>query len=206
MISQKDAWDDLYRTQSRPWRGTISNRIPFPFSKNDKILDIGCGNGKSSCALMEEGYDVTGIDISDIAVQICNERYGNRMKAVTASITNIPVPDREFGGAVMIHVLEHLDNDDIEDSVKEIRRVIRPSGKVFVRVFHKDDMRSDNGKMMGGTVIKGNGIMYRYYDETELRDVFSDFSEVAMKRIDETTKFGKIRSRIEAVFEVTRCT
>lgn len=38
-------------------------------NKNDKILDIGCGNGRDSFFFNQKGYDVTGIDISQKAIQ-----------------------------------------------------------------------------------------------------------------------------------------
>ena len=199
---QKEAWDELYRSQSRPWKGTISNRTPFPFKKGDKVLDIGCGNGKTSSALIEEGYDVTGIDISDTAVEACKGSYGDKMKVICAPCDSIPLNDGSMDGTVMIHVLEHLDEDELKSTVKELIRVLRTDPKIFVRVFHTDDMRSERGERIDDrTIIRGNGIRYRYFTETELKDIFSEFHCISMERIDERTKFKTTRVRIEAVFE-----
>jgi ubiquinone/menaquinone biosynthesis C-methylase UbiE len=199
--SQKDAWNDLYRSQSRPWKGVVTTKTSFPFLKGDKILDIGCGNGKTSLALMEEGYDVTGVDISEAAVEACIRLYGNRMRVICASVSSVPLNDREMDGAVMIHILEHLDNDELKASIKELHRVLRSNAKIFVRVFHKDDMRSDKGERIDeNTVVRGNGIRYRYFDEDDLKNIFSGFHEISMISVNEITKFNENRSRIEAVF------
>ena len=204
MRSQKDAWDELYRSGSRPWRGVISTATPFPFSKGDKVLDIGCGNGKTSSALIEAGYDVTGIDISEAAVEMCIRLSEGKIKAFTASADAIPLDDATQDGVVMVHVLEHIGAEDMERTMKEVIRVLRPEGKLFVRAFHKDDMRADNGERIDdSTVIRGNGIRYHYFTESELKSIFSDLSEISLKRIDEMTKFNKKRSRIEAVFKRT---
>ncbi|MDR0791432.1 MAG: hypothetical protein LBE47_02715, partial [Methanomassiliicoccaceae archaeon] len=81
-------------------------------------------------------------------------------------------------------------------------RILRTEAKIFVRVFHKDDMRSDKGERTDdNTVVRGNGIRYRYFIEDELRDVFSNFHEISMIRVNDRTKFGQDRSRIEAVFK-----
>jgi ubiquinone/menaquinone biosynthesis C-methylase UbiE len=204
MPSQKDAWNELYRSQSRPWKGVVTTRTPFPFQKGDRILDIGCGNGKTSLALMEKGYNVTGIDVSEVAVDSCRKLYGDRMRSICASVSSIPLNDGEMDGAVMIHVLEHLDNDELKAAMNELYRILKAGAKIFVRVFHRDDMRSDKGERVDeSTVVRGNGIRYRYFTEDELRAVFSNFHEISMIRVNNRTKVGQDRSRIEAVFE--RC-
>ncbi|MCL2786061.1 MAG: class I SAM-dependent methyltransferase [Methanomassiliicoccaceae archaeon] len=198
---QKDAWNELYHSQPRPWRGVTSD-TNFPFSNGGTVLDIGCGNGKTSLALIDAGHNVIGIDISDAAVRICEKIAGNRMSVMTASATDIPLNDATMDGVVMIHVLEHLDADETERAVKEAERILTPGGKVLVRVFHRDDMRSDNGTRIGdGTVVRGNGIRYHYFTEEELGCLFASFSETYLKRIDSVTKFGERRSQIEAVYE-----
>jgi len=201
-LEQKEAWDELYRSQFRPWRGITSLDTPFPFKEGDKIVDIGCGNGKTSLALIEAGYNVIGIDISEVAVDACDRLYKEKMRAIVASITEMPFHDGMEDGAVMIHILEHIEADEIQDAIKEVFRIIRPGGLVFVRVFHKDDMRADCGERINeNTVMRGNGIKYHYFSETELRFLFSAFSEIYMERIEDRTKFGEKRSKIDAIFE-----
>ena len=198
--SQRDAWNDTYRSQSRQWKGVPS--ISFPFREGDTVLDLGCGNGKTSLALIEAGYDVIGIDFSDAATEACDRLYGGRMRTLTAPVTDIPLDDRSADGAVMVHILEHLDRDEMKDAVSEVMRIVRPGGKVFVRVFHADDMRADNGERIGdGTVVRGNGIRYHYFTEPELKNIFSDLIEISMERISSITKFNEKRSWIDAVFE-----
>jgi len=202
MPPQKDAWNSLYRTQPRQWKGTINNRTPFPFAKGDIVLDVGCGNGKTSAALIENGYNVIGIDISNVAADACRRMHGDKMKVICASADSIPLDNDTVDGIVMTHILEHLTDDELKASMKEAHRVLRARGKIFVRVFHSDDMRSDFGERIDErTVVRGNGIRYRYFDQNALKDAFSAFIPTSMERIDETTKFKEIRSRIEAVFE-----
>ena len=199
---QKDAWDELYRSQFRPWKGVTSDTV-FPFKKGARVIDIGCGNGKTSFALMEAGYDVIGIDISDVAVEACNKMYGDRMKAVCASAESIPLENEDIDGAVMIHVLEHMTEEESKKALTELRRILKPDSRILVRVFHKDDMRSDKGERIDeNTVVRGNGIRYRYFTETELRSLFTDLNEISLKRVEDKTKFKEVRSRIEAVFEI----
>jgi len=52
-----------------------------------RVLDIGCGAGRHSLYLQEQGFDVTGIDISPLAIQVCKSR--GLKKAQVLSITEI---------------------------------------------------------------------------------------------------------------------
>ena len=191
-MDQREAWDSFYRGQKRPWRGVAS--LDVPFTEGQRVLDIGCGNGKTSQALIEMGCDVVGVDFSQNAVDQCNNSIKG-MTAVCSSSDKLPFNDNEFDGAVLVHVLEHLDDRELEDTLKEVKRVLKIGGHVFLRVFEKNDMRSN-----GGTEVKGNGIRYRYYDPGEIETVFKDLEPQWRSVTEQTTKFGSIRMRIEALY------
>jgi len=194
-MDQKDAWNLVYRQQGRVWRG-ISDAT-FPFGSGDSVLDIGCGNGKSSAALVASGFVVSGVDISEEAVERCSALVPE-MRCVCASATSLPFADGEFDGVVMIHVLEHLTAEEAGTAVAEAARVLRPEGKIFVRSFSKDDMRSSEGDG-----VKGNGILYRYFSADGIKEMFSSLSAVSLSVVEQRTKFGGTRSRIEGIFQKT---
>ncbi|MFA6804285.1 MAG: hypothetical protein WCR24_07350, partial [Candidatus Methanomethylophilaceae archaeon] len=75
----------------------------------------------------------------------------------------------------------------------------------LVRVFSSDDMRSDKGiRIDDSTVVRGNGIRYRYFTESELRSLYSGKGEIVKLRTkEESTRFGRKRSRIE--MDLMRC-
>lgn len=50
-----------------------------------RVLDIGCGAGKHSVYLQEQGYDVLGIDISSLALQVCELRGLKKTKLLSIS-------------------------------------------------------------------------------------------------------------------------
>lgn len=49
----------------------------LPLNQCSKILDLGCGRGRHSISLNREGYDVTGIDLSDKAIKTAREKANN---------------------------------------------------------------------------------------------------------------------------------
>ncbi len=201
-MEQADRWNELYRSQARAWRG-ITDPGELPFPECARILEVGCGNGKTMAALTERGYRVTGIDFSSEAVSACRTLLGDSADVRCASLTDLPFGDGEFDGAVMFHVLENLGPDEVPAAVSELARVTKDGSFVKVRVFALGDLRSEKGERISeDTVVRGNGIRYRYFTEDSLKDCFAGHVCESIRTVVERTRFGGSRSRIEAVFRL----
>lgn len=188
-MRQEELWNRLYSCNQTTWRGNTV--IPLP--NKGKALDLGCGNGKTTSTLIDGGYEVTGVDFSSAAVEQCRERFKDSDFHV-CSITDLPFDDRSFDYVTAVHVLEHLNDDELSQAVSEIRRVLKDGGCVFVRSFTPDDMRSKKRE--------DSDIFYRFYDQSMIRDAFRDFSIESVETREEPTRFGTVRSRVEALMKV----
>jgi ubiquinone/menaquinone biosynthesis C-methylase UbiE len=193
-MDQREAWDDFYRRNRRPWRGVTSPEGGFPFPAGSKILEIGCGTGKTAEALIASGFVVTGVDFSAAAVEECRSRLNGEF--LVADAVSLPFADGTFAGAVMFHVLEHLVRDDAEKAVAEAVRVLASGGHLIVGSFAVGDMRA------GGDTdsVRGNGIRYHYYTEAEMSSLFPPAGEFTVRTEENGTRFGAVRSMIRADF------
>ncbi|MDR3075514.1 MAG: class I SAM-dependent methyltransferase [Candidatus Methanoplasma sp.] len=194
---QADCWERFYREHRRPWRG-IGN-VTLDIEPGSKVLDIGCGNGKTVAALIKMGMDVTGLDFSDSAISYCMDAFGDKARFSVAGCEHMPFPDDSFDAVTAVHVLEHLDDVQLRDTVAEISRVLLPRGIVFVRSFAVGDMRSGGGNMN----TRGNGIEYRYHTVEDMKRAFKGFELVRSERKDETMRFGAVRVKTECLFRLS---
>lgn len=193
---QKEHWERFYQEHKRPWRGV--GKITLDIPEGSKVLDIGCGNGKTVSALMKAGMDVTGLDFSASAISHCINVFGDRAKFTIAECDHMPFSDDSFDAVTAVHVLEHLNSIQLKDTVSEISRVLVPGGYVFVRVFAVGDMRSE-GKERN---VRGNGIEYRYYTEEDMKHIFNGFEMINCERKDESMRFGAVRVKIECLLRL----
>ncbi len=94
-------------------------------SKNNKVLDVGCGYGEYLNLYEERGAVVAGMDVDKEAIKgIKNARY--------ASITSIPFEDNSFDTLNCIDVLEHVDDED--KAFSELSRVLKKDGTLIMTV------------------------------------------------------------------------
>lgn len=95
------------------------------------LLDIGCSLGYGLRAAKELGIESVGLDISDYAVEMCRKQG---FAAKRGSIHLMPFADETFQMVLIKHVLEHT--ADPRTVLREIRRVLRPGGGVFISTPH----------------------------------------------------------------------
>jgi SAM-dependent methyltransferase len=108
-----------------------------------KILDIGCGTGRHTCAASRlEKTIVIGSDISLNEVKEARnrlqyeaelgEQHAGFCTTLVADITQLPFPDYYFDMVICSEVLEHI--PDQHRAVDEILRVLKPRGDLIVSV------------------------------------------------------------------------
>ncbi len=198
-MDQEECWDRLYASDGRRWRGVASlGDLPFP--EGGRIIEVGCGNGKTAAALCAAGYRVTAVDFSAEAVEACR-RFVPGAECIKGSLLDLPFPDRSFDGAVLHHVMEHIPLEDLPAASRELARVLVPGSFASVRSFAEGDLRSGTGEPSeNGSVIRGNGIAYFYRSEEGFLRMFPDAEAVSVRLTEEPTRFGGTRRRLEGMF------
>ncbi len=88
-----------------------------------RLLDVGCGGGANAVALAEQGWEVTGVDVSTAQLQLAR---GRGVSVVEADAAALPFEDASFDAAVS--VFTHTDVEDFAAVVAEVSRVLRPGG------------------------------------------------------------------------------
>ena len=100
-----------------------------------RILDAGCGSGPLSAALRARGAVVTGFDSSAAMVELARQRLGEDARLHVADLAApLPFTDAEFDDVVASLVLHYL--EDWAGPLSELRRVLKPGGRLILSVNH----------------------------------------------------------------------
>ncbi len=100
-----------------------------------RVLDAGCGSGPLSAALCAKGAIMTGFDSSPAMVDLARQRLGEGAVLHVADLSRpLPFADGAFDDVVSSLVLHYL--RDWTAPLAELRRVLRPGGRLILSVNH----------------------------------------------------------------------
>jgi len=130
-------FEALARVEQEHWwhRGmrAVSEALLRGALRRGPLLDAGCGTGGFLAWLSSLGVEpLAGVDPSAEAV----ERARTQVPAAdvrVAELAVLPFPDASFAVVTCNDVLQHVDERDVERSLSELRRVLRPDGVLLVR-------------------------------------------------------------------------
>jgi SAM-dependent methyltransferase len=113
----------------------------------ERILEVGAGHGTMTERLAKHGH-VTAVESSPRAAALLESRFENepRVDIVAGAIDKI-AEDARFDAAVLINVLEHVDEDT--DLLRDLVARLRPGGTVTVFVPAHDWLYSDLDRRLG---------------------------------------------------------
>jgi SAM-dependent methyltransferase len=135
---QQHTYSIMYEVEGAHWWFVGRRRIIESFVEKicrdlnverPRILDVGCGTGANLEMLAQFG-DAEGVDISPDALAFCRARGLEKVRQGAAE--KLPYEDGSFDLATGLDVVEHLD-DDVA-GLKEMRRVLRPNGRILLFV------------------------------------------------------------------------
>lgn len=161
-----------------------------------EFLDLGCGRGRHSIQFAMNGFDVSSVDLSDVAVaglQKWAEKEGINISTAIGNMTNLPFEDGSFDCLLAYHVISHTDSKGIIKVISEIRRVLKDGGEFFITFCSKNTWtykESGYPKLDENTVIKledgpENNIPHYHVDEVVLKELLSDFNLITVRQVQD---------------------
>lgn len=146
-LTDAGGWDEYWSRADQPQSklyqtiATIYRRLVIAprltshshslFRKNDLVVHAGCGSGQVDAA-NQEHIRIVGLDASLKALQIYSRCVPKAHATCHASVFAIPFPDHTFDGAYHLGVIEHFDHSEIRRFLLELRRVLKPDGKLMI--------------------------------------------------------------------------
>ena len=143
-----------YHDQLLGAAGALLDRLPAPDGSALKVLDLGCGSGASTQALLEQWrtrggaadlLSVTGVDMSEgMVAQARAKSWATGVDLVVSdAVTYLEaLPDDSVDGILACYLLRNV--PDRERLVREMARVLRPGGGVHIDVGLVDDHQVGN--------------------------------------------------------------
>ena len=128
-------WAPGYDQPSNPVIRLEESVVPALLAESPpgRALDAAYGTGRHTARLVELGHDVIGVDETEAMLCLARTRLPDADFRV-GSLTALPLEDKEADLAVCSLALTHL--AELGPGVAELRRVVRPGGRVVVSDVH----------------------------------------------------------------------
>ena len=136
----------------------------FEHHLGEDVLEVGCGSGTFTVLMAARGHRVTGIDIDPSYVETAKQRVAkfSGCRVACGDATAADWPER-FDTVVALDVVEHIEDDHA--FLRRLARVLRPGGKLVVKVPAAPSLMSTLDRVVGH---------HRRYDKASLRETFRD--------------------------------
>jgi ubiquinone/menaquinone biosynthesis C-methylase UbiE len=136
-MNEKEKWDKFWNYGElgvTPTRRKLFKKFrEIKLPENAKILDVGCGSGTLAHFWKEQGYDVTGLDISDKSLEITRSKG---VYCVKGNITKgLPFEDDSFDLVYSDGLLEHF-----VDPKPVLDEIFRVSGKYILTILPRNTL------------------------------------------------------------------
>ncbi len=154
-----------------------------------RVLDLGCGAGRHTLILANDGFQVTGLDVSETALKKLQRHVDSAgLKNVVLArheMSELPFVDEYFDAVVSTNVLHHGTVAEINRTLSELFRIMKGGGAGFVITLSRRDFRYGDGENIEPDTYRftegdEKGIVHHFFDEIELCSFFNRFEIMAL--------------------------
>lgn len=131
-----------YMLDSSRGEAIYQNKLKAITASNARVLDLGCGYGAQLNSLSQHFKEVHGLDVEADRVKVSKLRTG--LPIVQADAANTPYPNEYFDLITIVDVMEHVPRSAQLLIMKEVRRILKSDGKVYLTVPNLFQIHDDH--------------------------------------------------------------
>jgi len=151
--NEDEDWDKFYKEtkiEDLPWftkklDSDLENEIKTRDLKKGRFLDLGTGDGTQARALAKLGFDVTGSDISETAIEN-TKKLSKGINFLTDDILNSSLPANAFDFIFDRGAFHLFDDSQRPKFVEQIKRILDNNGIYFLKCMSIEQEEFPNGK------------------------------------------------------------
>ena len=158
----------------------------FPLARyanpGDRVLDLGCGNGRLLQIFKDIDIDYVGVDNSEKLIEMAKKEYPAG-KFQVADALKLPFADNYFDKVYSIAVFHHIPSKDFRRQfLQEAKRVLKPNGLLILTVWNLWQWSGWKG------IIKYTALKFLGLSKLDFKDVFVPWGKSCQRYIHDFTK------------------
>lgn len=190
----------------------IEDIVPrFKTNNVKKILDLGCGTGKHSIYLAREGFEICAADISKENIAIVKSKAEKselkNIECKELDMRTLPFKENSFDAVVCVSTITHGTYNDIERTLNEIHRVLKPKGTLITDILSDKDSTCGLGEKVENNTFVGcrekeEDIPHHYANIEELKTLFKEFTKTEIIKVEYCYELRNNRTCVSKAFDI----
>jgi SAM-dependent methyltransferase len=187
-------WESSFRDKKEMWGlepadSAITTLELFKKYGLNKILIPGFGYGRNAQIFTDNGFKVTGIEISETAINLAKKHYGDNIKVYHGSVSSMPFDQEIYDGIFCYALIHLLSSKERIKLINDCYNQLRTNGfMVFVAISKMDSKYGDGKELNKDTFETKHGVTLFFYDSDSVANEFCKFGLIEAMEIQEPAK------------------
>lgn len=176
-------WESSFKDKQEMWGMTPTETAYRALNLFEKkgvknILIPGFGYGRNAVPFLNRGIEVTGIEISQTAIHLAQERLGDRARVHHGSVNSMPFDEELYDGIFCYALLHLLSKSERLKFIESCYKQLNANGyMVFVTLSKKDGRYNVGDEIARDTFKSKHGVELFFYD---LNSIYADFGQYGL--------------------------
>lgn len=187
-------WEESFKDKKEMWGfepadSAFTTLVLFKENGIRKILIPGFGYGRNAKVFIDHGFDVTGIEISETAIDLARKHYGNDLKIHHGPVSHMPFDQELYEGIYCYALIHLLSEPERKKLIEDCYNQLNTSGYMVFITISKLDPRYRNGEETSKDTFKtGHGVHLFFYDSDSVQKEFGNYGLIKSEEISEPAK------------------
>jgi SAM-dependent methyltransferase len=194
-------WEEAFKEKKEMWglnpaKSTVLTNDFFVEQKVKSVLIPGIGYGRNAQIFKDSGMTVTGIEISETAIELSKKHFGNEMKLYHGSITDMPFDNNLYDGIYCYGLIYLLDKHARVKLIQDCYNQLTENGFMVFTAITKQavtygqgtELSKDRFEMFGGVKIF-------FYDSETISEEFGEAGLFEVTEVIENYPFYLIKCK-----------
>jgi 2-polyprenyl-3-methyl-5-hydroxy-6-metoxy-1,4-benzoquinol methylase len=204
-------WESRYKNEGAMWKSEPADSALFALElfKSygiNSILIPGIGYGRNAKLFLDSGFKVTGIEISESAINLAKAR-GLNCNIYHGSVTLMPYENEQYGGIYCYALIHLLNKTERRTFLNLCYNQLEKGGLMIFIVASKQMSLYGCGKYLSKDRYKiTKGLKVFFYDSESVIKEFSDFGMIEFRNTEEPIKFMEGEEPIKMICVICKRT
>ncbi|WP_057940562.1 class I SAM-dependent methyltransferase [Algoriphagus resistens] len=192
-------WEKAFKDKQEMWglcpaKSTVLVKDLFVENEVKTILIPGIGYGRNAQIFRDNGMTVTGIEISQTAIDLGQKHFGNDLTIYHGSVTEMPFDNNLYDGIYCYGLIYLLSKNERVKLIQDCYNQLTENGLMVFAVITKEAKTYGQGTYISKDRFEMfGGVKIFFYDRETIEEEFGNAGLFEIIEVEEDYPFNLIK-------------